>query len=360
MALVLKVFSTDPLRTSFGSPHSYKELRHYDELSQVLWTHDVHDNSHEGSSQKVRPGSSAPAFGELQSRILACRWMTWEIMQLCMEKFFVGILLREFQAQNLPWPEGLCVTDEPKRSEVPWYGGAPVQESVVRDSVHELLGWRTRNRILKGDDNLEDSNDSPIRFIQKSQFWCPNEESPKVGIMINFQEGDLVLRNDSKVMKWKCPLVSIQTKIPVKLLRGPWTEDRISFLYALGIGGANFDRESKLVREIVKQGLMEAIREDNYPAIWMIERVSFNFNLNLDCAHPSLMLMPDIEHLRLAVIECGCRKDIAGCLLSMENRITTDPALVSWAEKKKEQGDEKGQWLLDTLERLPKPPSAQS
>ncbi len=61
--------------------------------------------------------------------------------------------------------------------------------------------------------------------------------------------------------------------------------------------------------------------------------------------------MPDIEHLRLAVIERGCRKDIVGCLLNMENKIATDPILVKWAEKMKEQGDEKGQWLLEKLEK---------
>ena len=318
----------------------------------------MRDNDHKLSSQKFRPGSSAPAFGELQSRILACRWMTWEIMQLCMEKFFVGILLREFRAQNLPWPEGLCVTDDSEKSEVPWYGGAPVQESVVRDFVHELLGWETRNRILKGDDNLKDSGYIPIRSLQKSHVWGPSDETPKVDIMIGFQLGDLVLKTDSQVMKWKCPLVHTETKIPLKLLRGPWTEDRISFLYALKVGGAKVDRESKLFREIGKQGLMEAIREDNYPAIWMIKRASFDFNFN--CAHPSLMLMPDIEHLRLAVIERGCRKDIVGCLLNMKNKIATDPALVNWAEEKKEQGDEKGQWLLEILKELPKPPFAQA
>ena len=93
---------------------------------------------------------------------------------------------------------------------------------------------------------------------------------------------------------------------------------------------------------------MEAIREDNYPAVWVIDRASGGFNF--DVADRSLKLMPNIEHLRLAVIERGCRKDIVGCLLGMENTISTDPALVKWAEKKKEQGDEKGQWLLEKLE----------
>ncbi len=348
-ALVLKVFSTGPLwppRWGSGFTHGYKELRHYHELRQILWTQDVRDNDHEGSTQKFRPGSSAPAFGELQSKILACRWMTWDFMQLCMENLFVGILLQEFRAQNLLWPKGLRVTDDPDKSEVPWYGGAPVQESAVRDFVHESLGWETKNRILKGDDNIKDNNNMPIRFIEKSYVWGPNDETPKVDILIGFQFGDLVLKTGCKTMAWKCPLVRTKTNIPLKLFRGPWTEDRISFLFALDVGGANIKRESKIFREIGKQGLMEAIGEDNYPAIWAIKRASGQFNW----LNRSLKLMPDIEHLRLAVIERGCRKDIVGCLLDMENKIATDPVLVKWAEKMKEQGDEKGQWLLEKLE----------
>ena len=99
---------------------------------------------------------------------------------------------------------------------------------------------------MKGDDNIKNNN-RPIRFIRKSYVWGPNDETPKVDIMIRFQSGALVLKTGCKEMKWNCPLVRTETHIPLKLFRGPWTEDRISFLLALDVGMASIERESKLL-----------------------------------------------------------------------------------------------------------------
>ncbi len=216
-------------------------------------------------------------------------------MNLCMEEFFVETLLQEFRAQNLLWPKGLRVTDNPDKSEVPWYGGAPVQESVVRDFVHESLGWETKNRILKGDDNIKDNDIMPIRLIKKSYVWGPNDETPKVDMMIRFQFGDLVLKTGCKEKKWKCPLVRTETNIPLKLFRRPWTEDQISFFFALDVGMANIERESKLFKEIGKQGLMEAIKEDNY--VRYVFRWKFSY--------------PDLILSRETCLRISCSSDVS-------------------------------------------------
>ena len=119
MAVVLKVFP------SIGSFN----LEHYTELSQTVWA---------GGATDTEAG-----IGELQSRILACRWMTWEFLKLCMETFVVRTLAREFRAQNLPWQEGMPPEEQPYDApKLPWHGGAPVKESVVRDFVHEVFAQK--------------------------------------------------------------------------------------------------------------------------------------------------------------------------------------------------------------------------
>ena len=272
-----------------------------------------------------------------------------------MEKFFAKIILQVFRAQNLPWPEGLHMTDYLDQSEVLWCGGAPVQESVVRDFLHDWLAWEIENRIPKGDSTEKDSKDLPVHFLCKSLIWGPSDGTPKVELKIIIQSGELMLKIDPKVTKWKCPLFCTKTKIPLKLLHGPWTANRIFFLFALVDRWTNIDVKPETDREVEKQGLIEAIREDNYPAVWIIMGIWRRWNFRLQDSKMRLLL--DIEHLRLAVVERECRKDIVECLLRFGFFSETefdrpDPTLVGWAEKKIEQGDERGQWLLDELHRL--------
>lgn len=112
MAVVLKVF---PSNASFN-------IEHYVELSRVVWAGGASDTEH--------------AIGELQSRILACRWMTWDFLRLCLETFAVRTLLREFRLQNLPWQEGLPAEEQAHdATKLPWHGGTLVKESMVRDFV---------------------------------------------------------------------------------------------------------------------------------------------------------------------------------------------------------------------------------
>lgn len=72
MSVLFKIFSSD------GNISSLK-LEHYDELSHILTA-----GSADGTNR---------AIGKLQSRILACRWMTWNFLQLYLENFIVRTLL---------------------------------------------------------------------------------------------------------------------------------------------------------------------------------------------------------------------------------------------------------------------------
>ncbi len=318
VAVVLMVFS---------GGDGYR-LEHLDELSHILWAGSASDTN--------------VAIMELQSRILACRWMTWDFVMICMEKFFVRTLLRELRVRDLPWPEGLRITEQSLR---PWNGGAPVQESVVRDFVHERLRLDARERLLNGDNTEEDFKTVAYDSLHQSRVWGPDDDTLKVALDIDSQLGVLTLMTqrgtDVRVQEWECLLVRDKsTVIPLKLLHGPWTGDKLSFIHALHCACAQIDPKNHIHREMARQGLMEAIREDNCQAVDLLTRP-----WRIWSSDPQ----PISEHLRVAVIERGCRRNIVKNLLRMGS-VEIDPTLMSWAEEKREEGDESGQWLLDRLE----------
>ena len=158
MSIMFKVFSSDS---------NIPSLEHYDELSHILTAGSV--------------GGTHRAIGKLQSRILACRWMTWNFLQLYLENFIVRTLLREFRAQNLPWPEGLRASD-PKLMQ--WHGGAPVRESVVRDFVHECLGTGIETETSSDSHIESDINNDTIGWTINRHFWSPERGGPMLHIYI--------------------------------------------------------------------------------------------------------------------------------------------------------------------------------
>lgn len=424
----------------------------YAELSEILQAGDAGDTCMKTEIE----------IGKLQSRILACRWMTWDFLKLCMETFVVRTLLREFRVQNLPWQEELPVKEQPYNAVmVPWHGGAPVKDSVVRDFVHEVfalkvhLGIRCeenlddceytedelktkRENFRKGREegaNIEangeekeipeelesgdtDSDENFDRGYQRlgvdTRGWIPNEDhtgygikdvsitpslrtcswgpldgTPRVSVGIDPRNGVVFLRtwlkceNDSRMIqttrrRWRCLWCDFHPNIPVKLLHGPWTENQLSFLQVLIEGGAKLSPDKKAYGKIAKNGLMEAIREDNCRAVDLLvigyeeghgddyfqpglSELEFAMNLEGDFSdwirsstkRRTVGIEPDTEHLKLAVIERGCRRNIVRRLLwaKLSGIDRANPAVVDWAEMKKEQGDIVGEWLLDQLTR---------
>ena len=339
MSIMFKVFSIDS---------NISSLEHYDELSHILTVGSV-----DGTYR---------AIGKLQSRILACRWMTWNFLQLYLENFIVRTLLREFRARNLPWPEGLRASD-PKLMR--WHGGAPVRESVVRDFVHECLGTGIEIETPSDSHSESDINNYTIGWTINRHFWSPERGGLMLHISICPLTGELTLwrgRQDTTSPDavewikhhWTWALRQFDTKIPVKLLHGPWTEEQLSFLFVLlNVGGAEFDPDNKMYRDIAKKGLTEAIREDNCRAVHLIiEAWTCSRPLSMTWKEASTFrIKPDTEHLKVAVTERGCRRDIVQALLSAQSSDIdhTDTAVLEWAENQREQGDGRGQWLLVLL-----------
>jgi len=141
---------------------------------------------------------------------------------------------------------------------------------------------------------------------------------------------------------------------PMKVLRGPWSEDKTSFLAVLAASGADISALSPLHGETAYEGLEQAVAESAEPAVRSLLQLQLN---------------PDTELVRKAVIDYGCHKEIVRGLVdqcaSIFRRLPPgsdsyprdiqpsidflDPALWAWAEKTRASGEERGGWLVKLL-----------
>lgn len=132
---------------------------------------------------------------------------------------------------------------------------------------------------------------------------------------------------------------------PKKLLRGPFTEDKVQFL-RLVTSTADWSPGqiiTPLHHELAREGLKHAVAEgaalDTLRCFW------------------NLGLQPDMDLIRLAVMDAGCKKEIVKELVgkAWDSKSASsdvdllDPALWTWADRARARGDEKGTWLMALL-----------
>ena len=136
--------------------------------------------------------------------------------------------------------------------------------------------------------------------------------------------------------------------IPEKLLQGPWTADKASLLYVLVALSGEVDWQGSMAGEMAKNGLKQAIRENNERAVAALS-VLLGISRYIDTGM-----------VRLAVIDCGCNMNIVRHILfnaqilhreSTEKRMNFhDGALWRWAESH----EGKGVLLKDLLKKAEK------
>jgi hypothetical protein len=159
---------------------------------------------------------------------------------------------------------------------------------------------------------------------------------------------------------WVALRPSSRLSLPTKIVRGPWTGDRISFLKVFSLfPDACSTPLDGIVAEVAHEGFEQAIEEQCLEVIKLLRK---------------LQVRPDQELLRKAVIDHGCDKSIVLYLLQwfvvdiMRWNIAAatdatstisrpevdflDPMLWAWTEKAKAVGDAKGEWLTAILRRL--------
>lgn len=141
-------------------------------------------------------------------------------------------------------------------------------------------------------------------------------------------------------------LAFIKARLPKKLLRGPWTPEKVHFLqFLLWLTSMTVDWSDSEVRKIAIEGRLQAIREKNLEAVEL-----FNHNRRLGRT-------ANLSMIKIAVLEGGCDRSIVYDMLATASlwgrEVSWESAeLDKWCEEHIKNGDPKGLWLKTKLEEL--------
>jgi hypothetical protein len=140
-------------------------------------------------------------------------------------------------------------------------------------------------------------------------------------------------------------LAFVKARVPRKLLRGPWTQDKIEYLrFLLWITSMSVDCSDPAACEAAMEGRRQAMMERNLEAVEL-----FNHNRRLGRA-------ADLYTVRFAVIDAGCDRSIvydtllAANLWNTSSKFRHSAELHTWCETKAANDDPKGAWLQQKLE----------
>jgi hypothetical protein len=137
----------------------------------------------------------------------------------------------------------------------------------------------------------------------------------------------------------------IRCSLPTKLTRGPFTDDKISFLLCLlRISKMSVDWANKDAVRIASLGKREAIMERNLDAVHMFSRVR------------RLGKAPNLKLVKFAVMEAGCDRSIVLNLMTAAkewgHRRWNDVELDAWVARQEAKGNPKGKWLRIKLDEV--------
>ena len=326
---------------------------------------------------KTYPSEQAALFpamtdhAEAQSAILRMKWMTLPFLRQLIPDYITKTLVRELSERQLQWlGEGPLVTWE--------------TESTIRQYLEE-----TSVRLTKK--NLDDPPvfayvswriENPPRFIRISFSLHDGIVTIEERLIYGLDDcAQHVRLSSAERYQWRIFCGINGCRVPDKLLHGPWTADKCDFLEMLLRGNAMVDWVDSISGETAGKGLMQALREGNARATRLLAtragpgnpqglwgfpysgsgseyqeldpgsepRVDLFQAYTFDARGAGVV--PQTEHLRTAVLEAGCQREIVEILLMAEdtNIDLEDPAVLNWAVEKRSQGDD-GSWLLSMLD----------
>lgn len=304
---------------------------------------------------------------ETQSAILRLRWMTLTFIRQLIPDYITKTLVRELGRRRLQWlGKGPLVTRE--------------TESTIR-------------QYLEDDCFTKRDPDNPPLFGNIS--W--RVENPPRLIRLSFGLDDgLVTVEEHHIYAWENSVQYVRSlsaerdqwrifcgingcKVPGKVLHGPWTTEKCDLLEMLLWGNATVDWVGTTGGEVAEKGLMQALREGNARATrllvtrpgssdpqglwgfpyspdytegvasgpWPMEDLFLADPLELR----GVGVVPQTKHLRTAVLEAGCKRDVVESLLMAEDTKIDfdDRVILDWALEKRLLGDERGPWLHSKL-----------
>jgi hypothetical protein len=142
-------------------------------------------------------------------------------------------------------------------------------------------------------------------------------------------------------------LAFVRARLPAKLLRAPWTREKVEFLgFLLWITGMTIDWGDDAVREVARSGRRDAVLEGNLEAVELFNHVR------------RLGRAPSLDTIRFAVLEAGCEPSIVFDTLraahagGIRGETWNCAVLDGWCAERIAAQDGRGTWLRDKLELL--------
>ena len=137
-------------------------------------------------------------------------------------------------------------------------------------------------------------------------------------------------------------------EIPTKLLHGPWTASKKEFLEFMMRAGAMLDPVNSNNEEIADQSLREAIIAGDADVVQLLLSVWKHSSIHdLTCRLPL-----SLDHVRLAIFQGGCKRDIMYPILgrALEEHLDLDQEdILEWVNERKAPGDDQGIRLLHNV-----------
>ena len=171
------------------------------------------------------------------------------------------------------------------------------------------------------------------------QPWLDLDYARRIESVLNRRRG---CENDDRLLNaaGSCVTVVANVHIPAKLLKPPWTDDRIDYFTLLLRWKATILTTYPICHLIPERLLRSAVFEHNLRAV--------NF------CRKEVGVAYTQDTLRLAVLN-GCNKDIVGAIIidrfqGGQNFIEwQDEILAAWVREKTESKDPDGFWLMKAL-----------
>ncbi|KAL9070731.1 MAG: hypothetical protein Q9161_004665 [Pseudevernia consocians] len=308
---------------------------------------------------------------ETQSAILRMRWMTLSFIRQLIPDYITKTLVRELGERGLQWlGKGPLVTRKTESTIRQYLEDNSVRFTKTNPNDPPMFGnvsWRIEN---------------PPRFIRLCFGLHDGLVTIEERRIHGFERSAQYVRSSSAERgQWRIFCGINGCKVPGKLLHGPWTAEKCDFLEMVIRGNATVDWVGTTSGEIAEIGLIQALREGNTRAtgllvtragsgdpqgLWgfayssdssTIEKVDSGPWPREDLFQANVFelrgvgVVPRTKHLRTAVLEAGCQRDVVETLLMAEDKKIDvgDREVLDWAVEKRVLGDERGPWLLDTL-----------
>ena len=208
---------------------------------------------------------------EAQSKILSLNWMNLQFLKDMIPDFIVHTLVRELGARKIRWMrDGAVVSSK----------SIPLIHQYLKDN-----SWRLDDEAPSGlpvywefECLLERGHPTKDSAPRRS---ANDTDTKAVLLGIGLRDGLVTLRNPYENERWgylrEYPELSSSKwriicgvegcRIPEKLLHGPWTEEKCEFLEIVTRGSATVDWVGTTDGETAKEGLLQAIEEQNPRAV---------------------------------------------------------------------------------------------